>query len=79
MDEQGKTMKKDLQKKLQGPLTDKQWKYFKSLCEHQAIELDEHALKSTSNFMLARHWFHIGWRAKKTLKQQKKLGHKHES
>ena len=79
MDEQGKTMKKDLQKKLQGPLTNKQWKYFKSLCEHQKIDLDETALTVTSPFMLARHWFHIGWRAKKTLKQQKKLGAKHGS
>ena len=70
MDEQGETMKKDLQKTLQGPLTNKQWKYFKSLCEHQQIELNEFS----SNFMLARHWFHIGWRAKKTLKEQKKLG-----
>lgn len=72
-------MKKDLEQKLQGPLTDKQWKYFKSLCAHQELELNVAALTPSSDFMLARHWFHIGWRAKKTLKQQKKLGTKNES
>lgn len=66
-----KDLEKQLDKQLQGPLTDKQWKYFKSLCEHQLIELDENALKPSSNFMIARHWFHIGWRAKKVLKKRK--------
>ena len=60
-----------LEKSLQGPLTDKQWKYFKKLCEHQLIDLDETALKHGSQFMTARYWFDIGWRAKKTLKKQK--------
>ena len=68
----GETMKKELETKLRGPLSKKQWKYFKSLCEHQLIDLDQHALEPTSNFMMARHWFHIGWRAKKIIKDRKK-------
>ena len=67
-----KDLEKQLDKQLQGTLTDKQWKYFKSLCKHQLIVLDETALERNSPFMNARHWFDIGWRAKKFIKARKK-------
>ena len=76
MASKGETMKKDLEKQLnkqlQGNLTDKQCKYFKNLCKHQAIALDESALERTSPFSTARFWFDIGWRAKKIIKARKK-------
>lgn len=67
-----KDLEKQLNKQLQGNLTDKQWKYFKNLCNHQLIELDASALEASSTFMNARFWFDIGWRAKKVIKARKK-------
>jgi hypothetical protein len=67
-----KDLEKQLEKQLQGNLTDKQWKYFKNICKHQLIALDETALERSSPFMSARHWFDIGWRAKKIIKARKK-------
>jgi hypothetical protein len=67
-----KDLEKALNKQLQGPLTDKQWKYFKSICNHQLISMDDTALERNSPFMTARYWFDIGWRAKKIIKARKK-------
>jgi hypothetical protein len=67
-----KDLEKQINKQLQGNLTDKQWKYFKTLCKHQLIELDTSALDRNSPFMTARFWFDIGWRAKKVIKARKK-------
>jgi hypothetical protein len=65
-------LEKQLDKQLQGMLTDKQWKYFKGICKHQLITMDDTALERNSPFMNARHWFDIGWRAKKIIKARKK-------
>jgi len=67
-----KDLEKQLDKQLQGMLTDKQWKYFKEICKHQLIDLDANALEKNSLFMTARFWFDIGWRAKKVIKRRKK-------
>jgi len=67
-----KELEKELDKHLQGTLTDKQWKYFKDLCKHQQLALDESAIERGSSFINARFWFDIGWRAKKVIKSRKK-------
>lgn len=60
-------MKKELERKLRGPLSDEQWKIFKKLCKKNCIDLDEYAAsRLTGDFLFARYWFEAGWEADKS-------------
>ena len=54
-------MDKELEKQLQGHMSDAQWHAYKSICIKNEIPLDEDALEFGSLFISFKYWFEMGW------------------